>query len=336
MLIAVSMNLSQSTTAGVDDPYASGREGRALRETAHIHPSTKGDKGHGHHGGHGHHAAHGHHHGNSSMLHSAALANKTIYGALIHTVRDKVANAIQKKYYDSRRPPFPLAAWPYTRVKSCPGRNGRAPWLTDEEKSMATAHMQAWLEFTFFDHDVLKARERGAHSNGPYYSTWYSSNSGNYTLAADGSLHKHGLPFLETDVMVMIEDSAEIALLDERVTAAIMTAVADIGSADLLFLGRCEADRLKRDKKTASSSSSNMSSTVMCSNAYAITRRGARQLIAHYDPCGRTLDELMESLLQRDVLAHRVGSLFSPAENLYKKGFAPPVDHRYYIFHTRL
>lgn len=85
--------------------------------------------------------------------------------------------------------PFQLAEWPPVFTKPCPQfTHGHKT-----ERGVALAHYQIWLDFVFFDNDVLDARKRPK----PEYlsSTPYSSISGKYTAYENGTLYKDDVPF---------------------------------------------------------------------------------------------------------------------------------------------
>ena len=87
--------------------------------------------------------------------------------------------------------PFPLAEWPPVFTKPCPQfSHGHKT-----ERGVALAHYQIWLDFVFFDNDVLDARKRPR----PEYlsGTPYSSISGKFRAFENGSLYKDDVPFQE-------------------------------------------------------------------------------------------------------------------------------------------
>lgn len=85
--------------------------------------------------------------------------------------------------------PFPLVEWPPIFTKPCPQfSHGHKT-----ERGVALAHYQIWLDFIFFDNDILDARQRPK----PEYltSNSYSSISGKYTAYENGTLFKDDVPF---------------------------------------------------------------------------------------------------------------------------------------------
>ena len=66
--------------------------------------------------------------------------------------------------------PFPVVEWPPVFAGPCPQiRNGHRT-----ERGLAFAHYQIWLDFVFFDHDVLLAVDRKDIKES-YSSTTFSS-----------------------------------------------------------------------------------------------------------------------------------------------------------------
>lgn len=91
--------------------------------------------------------------------------------------------------------PFPLAEWPPVFTKPCPQfSHGHKT-----ERGVALAHYQIWLDFVFFDNDVLDARKRPR----PEYlaGTPYSSISGKFRAYENGTLFKDDVPFKEEGVL---------------------------------------------------------------------------------------------------------------------------------------
>jgi hypothetical protein len=91
--------------------------------------------------------------------------------------------------------PFALVEWPPIFTKPCPQfSHGHKT-----ERGVALAHYQIWLDFVFFDNDVLDAMKRPK----PEYlsSTPYSSISGKFTAYENGSLYKDGVPFRDDGIV---------------------------------------------------------------------------------------------------------------------------------------
>ena len=58
----------------------------------------------------------------------------------------------------------------------------------------------------------------------------------------------------------------------------------------------------------------------MCGHAYAVTRRGARQLIRYFEPCGKAWDEQLAVLSHINVIRYRTARSNS-YQNKYLPGF---------------
>jgi len=103
--------------------------------------------------------------------------------------------------------PFPVVEWPPVFAGPCPQiANGHRT-----ERGLAFAHYQIWLDFIFFDHDVLQAVERRDFKE-KYESTTYSSTGGTFVAYENGTLTKNGVPFREDDIIVIFEDDADVAI----------------------------------------------------------------------------------------------------------------------------
>lgn len=170
--------------------------------------------------------------------------------------------------------PFAVVEWPPVFTKECPNRphqHHKKRHHGATERGLALAHYQIWLDFIYFDHDVLKELNK---TKVDYTSTDYSSVSSQFMLATNGILYKDSIAFLDNDIIVIFEDDVDIAVQD--VVWSLHQELSDM-HVDLLFLGWCEG-RLARP-------------VPLCSHAYAATRHGVRKLVKHFEPCGRALDE---------------------------------------------
>ena len=167
--------------------------------------------------------------------------------------------------------PIAVVEWPPVFTKECPRHHLKRRHHGATERGLALAHYQIWLDFVFFDHDVLAEFNKTKQE---YASTEYSSVSSVFMVAPNGTLYKDSVPFSDDDILVVFEDDADIAVQD--VDSSLRQELSDM-HVDLLFLGWCEG-RLARP-------------VPLCSHAYASTRRGVRKLIKHFEPCGRALDE---------------------------------------------
>jgi len=142
-----------------------------------------------------------------------------------------------------------------------------------------------------------------------------TTNVGQFAASENGSLYKNDIPFLDDDILVVFEDDAESVIVDTNVT--IIEELSAMNT-DLLYLGWCEG-RLARP-------------VPLCTQAYAVTRRGARKLVKYFEPCGIGIDEQMVKLCKNNWLTFRRAFDFSYKKNL-KPGFPKPGDKTYGIFH---
>jgi len=233
--------------------------------------------------------------------------------------------------------PVPLVEWPPIRSKQCPGDNrvqhGSA------ERGVSLAHYQILLDFIYFDYDVSHVyyAPGGMKPDTMYIGSDYSAvsakfaavgpKSGNGKSArAPGSstagtaeaqaqeeawyhsqppgLYKNGIPFREDDMIIIFEDDVEVAI--NGLDSTLREELNDMAAADLLFLGWCEG-RLARP-------------IPLCAHAYAITRKGARNLVKHFEPCGLAYDWQLVTIIRNKWLTYRTAHSFS-YQNNYREGF---------------
>lgn len=242
--------------------------------------------------------------------------------AEILKVRTKNRDAIVKSF------DFETFQWPAVNTHPCPHypHSGH----TRTERGFGLSHLQIWMEFYFFDHDIIDAMHRKV----PEYitSNSYSSVSGIFSSVKNGSIYKNGIPFLDDDITVIFEDTAVWALQtnssgDSSLSSgssdhnqlSLLSSVLSGMNTDILSLGtgRSPAPAHSRHgrrlpdtpQETVAGSSpspvegsssggvggpgkeSTPSAMAFSTNAYAITRQGARRMAACYDHCGAPLDE---------------------------------------------
>ena len=181
--------------------------------------------------------------------------------------------------------PFPVIHWPPVITQPCPHGSSK----TKAERGHLWAHLQIWMDFVFFDHDVLLAVQ-DKRVKGEYYGTSWSSKNGIYMASENGTLYKNNLLFYEEDILVIFEDDADIASGEVNATlrTILHTELSNM-STDLLYLGQCEEKSAHR----------------LCSHAYAVTRAGCRKLIKNLRPCGLALDEQFVLMAKQRWLTHR-------------------------------
>lgn len=248
------------------------------------------------------------------------IPNITIYGAVI-TVAPELrfvdpANVsiidypnkrmtllrLENIYNLSAELPFDLEYWPSVRVGPCP--YGRHHVKT--ERGVALAHYQIWRDFIYFDEEAL------------YNSSLIINELGESFLASSSDHRvKNGIPFRDDDILVIFEDDAESTIVDTNTT--LLEELSDM-KVDLLYLGWCEG-RLARP-------------VPLCTQAYAVTRRGARKLVDFYEPCGRGIDEQMVKFAKNGWITYRSAHGYSYNKNR-KPNFPQPGDKTFGIFHQR-
>jgi hypothetical protein len=182
--------------------------------------------------------------------------------------------------------PFHFTTWPEILTGRCPSHHNRKSHKS-VNAGLSHSHYQVWINFIFFDHDVLGAVRRNEVEE-VYNSTAWSSTGGAFSASKSGSLWKNNLPFIEDDIMVIIEDDALVAVKN---ISEIMRNEFTNMTTDLLILGW-------RDTRP-------VHNLLASSFAYALTRRGARIAVKYFDPCGRTLDMQLSTVARHGRLSHR-------------------------------
>jgi len=240
--------------------------------------------------------------------------------------------------------PFPVAEWPPLRVSACP-YDDRAKHGSSE-RGLMWAHYQIILDFAYFDWDVEEKYIGGGgmEPGSIYYGTTYSAVSSKmvavgpnppkrlssqqqqnlrkrnlaeekkekktpteedwYYYEMGPGLYKDGIPFRDDDLLVILEDDAEIAIKD--ISNTLIEEFNDMKDIDLLYLGWCEG-------RTARP-------IPLCTHAYAITRKGAKSLIKHFEPCGLAYDWQLVTYIRNKWLTYRSAHHYSFGNN-YKQGY---------------
>jgi hypothetical protein len=296
------------------------------------------------------------------------IANRTVHGALLQTcqlVKTHLASHIKHPHicenvsasatsalsHVSSNIAIPFFAWPMVLGKACPSSlfpslhppshtsssslHHRLP--ISHERGYGLSHVQIWLEFVFFDIDLLEARKRSP----PEYltSNSYSSVSGIFQTFANGTLLKNGIPFLEDDVIFVLEEDS-VPFLNANFSQENFEILKDelqrLHNGVLIFKecshsGFGVHGRPTRDENRSSPSLFNSrhlrrlntdshsyisegrsdqnhhhlihQSTLpahqnSCFNNYAINRKIARSLSSFYDVCGKNFEHQMIQALR--------------------------------------
>lgn len=185
--------------------------------------------------------------------------------------------------------PFPVVHWPVVITKLCPSHRYRQSesHLHKLFGGIAYAHYQVWLDFIYFDHDVLQAVVKNEVKD-TYVSTKWSSIGGTYMASNNGTLYKNNLPFYEDDIIVIFEDGAQLAQSNSNET---LKAELSTMTTDMLVLGWRSGDAARNP--------------IVSSFAYALTRRGATAAVKYFDPCRISLDEQFATMVRQNWLSHR-------------------------------
>lgn len=243
----------------------------------------------------------------------AVVPGITVYGAVIHNdgsndLRMSVAAAALSAHINHTHNaiirsenlrsivtnmPFPVTKWPSVFARSCPHH---AQGHKSSDRGTGLSHYQIWLEFIYFDNDLLEALTRPK----PEYltSNAWSSNSGIFQTFENGTFYKNGIPFLENDVMVIFDESARSIINDvPTLQTAIRTELSTM-TTDFLYLGWCNhASSPSSTDHSPKRSSRSHSQQHSCLYAYAVTRAGARKLVKNYELCGAlSVDEQITNM----------------------------------------
>lgn len=224
--------------------------------------------------------------------------------------------------------PIPFVSWPIVNGRSCPiplmqHHNSKSSGLISQvEKGYGLSHLQIWLEFVFFDHDLLLARLRTP----PEFlgSTTWSSVSGTFHSYSNGTLTKNGVPFQEEDFLVVIEEDSLSRLNISTINLnTLEKELSELKLNEILLLRSCGHPlRNSKHDNTIASSHSESNETLsdstnhhrilsnsalssqsihgnnhICFSSYVTTRHVIRRLADMYDVCGRGFDQQMNHIL---------------------------------------
>lgn len=189
--------------------------------------------------------------------------------------------------------PVPLVSWQSIYSKPC-------PYTSHTYQSHGMSHLQLYLEFIFFDQDVLEARHRPK----PEFliSTSYSSISGTFQAFPNGTLLRNNILYLENDLLLVIESNVHMSphYSAEKLRTEIQN---KMSAHDMIILSKCTGHG-------KGSTGSALEKHHICLSAYIISRQGARVLSKHYDICGKRLEQQIQSLSKAKLIS--VGFLEVP------------------------
>ena len=255
---------------------------------------------------------------------STIVKNVTVYGALISSNNLELTNTRKDIDHSSNNPsrisasemaelranhsrntqkqlPFPVVEWPSVFTRPCPSSKHKHR----TERGVALAHYQIWLDFIYFDYKNIDTK---TSSNSRKQDMSFSKDN-------QGILYKNGIPFKDDDIIVIFEDDADIAIKNANET--IIEELQQM-STDILYLGWCNG-RAARP-------------VPLCAHAYALTRRGARQAVKHYEPCGLAVDEQFVIMGKNKWLTFRTVNPWSYKNNL-NEHYPRAYDQTHGIFH---
>lgn len=196
--------------------------------------------------------------------------------------------------------------WYGVYTTPCPSLTHKHPY----ERGLAMAHYNIWLDFVYFDPNI-----HNNHSSNRELT--YSKVGENEFQNKNGLLYKNGMQFQENDIIMIVEDDADIAIVD--INKILLDEFQDMNT-DILFLGWCEGR--------------NARPVPLCTHAYALTRSGARKLIYYYEPCGKAIDEQFVIMAKNNWISYRkVHS--SSYKNNFNTNYPTSNDKTFGVFHQK-
>jgi hypothetical protein len=180
--------------------------------------------------------------------------------------------------------PITLLQWPSIYTTSCPHYKRKVK----VDRGHCYSHYQIWLDFIYYDYDVINAVNNNEVKD-VYISTSYSSSSAIFTAYKNGTLYKDGVKFDDNDAIIIFEDNVEIAVRD--LDSIIINELKDMNT-DILYFGWCQGK--------------GKSNVPLCTHAYAITRRGAKEVVANYNQCGHAIDEQLAHMIKNQYITYKL------------------------------
>ena len=180
--------------------------------------------------------------------------------------------------------PISLSQWPSIYTTSCPHYKRKAK----VDRGHSYSHYQIWLDFIYYDYDVINAVNNNEVKD-VYTSTSYSSSSAIFTAYKNGTLYKDGVKFDDNDVIIIFEDDVDIAVRD--LNSIIIEELKNMNT-DIIYFGWCQ--------------SKSKSNVPLCSHAYALTRRGAKEVVANYNQCGHAIDEQLAHMIKNQYITYKL------------------------------
>jgi hypothetical protein len=244
-----------------------------------------------------------------AIIMSTYAHDTTIFNAInISLAREQNAREMYQQL------PFPVMEWPAIITRGCPRyvktQNQKS------ERGLTLAHYQIWLDFIYFDHEVLQLSQQPNFTNIEIISTQSTSKSGIFSYV-NGTYYRNNAPFLDNDVLVIFEDDADIAVIDIQNT--IQDELSTM-TTDLVYLGWCNG-RLARP-------------VPLCAHAYAVTRAGCRKLVKYYEPCGLVVDEQFVIMAKNNWITFRVAHPWS-YKGRFNSNYPKSYDSTHGIFHQK-
>ena len=181
--------------------------------------------------------------------------------------------------------PILLSQWPSIYTTPCPHFKRK----NKVDRGHSFSHYQILLDFIYYDYDVINA-VNNKEVKGIYTSTSYSSTSSIFTAYENGTMYKDGILFNDNDIIIIFEDNIDIAI--SNLNDIIIDELKNMNT-DIIFFGWC----YNKNKNNH---------IPLCSHAYGITRRGAKEVIANYNLCGQAIDEQIAHMIKNKYLTYRL------------------------------
>ena len=254
---------------------------------------------------------------------SHVLPNRTVFGCQLKTwdskelfppafrrhINSTNIYQLRTRLFDSLKP-ISMLQWAVMDFRPCPHFRHNVGHRA--ERGHCASHLQIWMEFAFFDHDV----EEAYHRYKPEYltSTSYSSVSGTFQVKEDGEHVKNGIPSSSNDLMFIFEDG--VVPSPQFNMTHLLDDIQNAEPFDILPLMNCSQARLSMMNVAAAEHGKIKHSSLgaidevhagsqVCLAAYVITRKAASTLQRLMDVCGRGIEMQLVALVQEEVISMR-------------------------------
>lgn len=225
----------------------------------------------------------------SAALEGQSSAMTAAHARLIH------ARHLQSQFF------FPTAEWPGVFTRPCPHLKHMKH---KTERGVAMAHYQIWLDFIYFDQEIMDAAKARDYKSQYYVATtgdgkMWSSLDGHFIAKEEGTgveYYKFGVPYLDDDIVAIFEDDADSAIAGD-LKSTLREELIDMEKHEIVWLGWCNGRWANP--------------VPLCLHAYAMTRKGAKAAVQRFRACGRAVDEQLVLMCKNDILRWRTAHIWS-------------------------